>query len=100
MQHDDLQLLRASSCCLPLPVYLFRYKTVILQEPLPEEGIQAVLDYASSGERGSRVFEFQARCCELARLLYSAAGVWLWSIGSEVWLSPATLKRAGSASPA
>ena len=33
----------------------------MLQEPLPEEGIQAVLDYASSGPRGTRVFEFQAR---------------------------------------
>lgn len=37
-----------------------RYKTVILQEPLPEEGIQAVLDYASSGPRGTRVFAIQA----------------------------------------
>lgn len=48
----------------PFPVHCVRtecrYKTVILQEPLPEEGIQAVLDFASSGERGTRVFEFQA----------------------------------------
>lgn len=46
-----------------------RYKTVILQEPLPEEGIQAVLDYASSGERGTRVFEFQASPTLLDHLL-------------------------------
>jgi hypothetical protein len=38
----------------------YKYKTVILQEPLPPEGIQAVLDFAASGRRGTRVFDFQA----------------------------------------
>ncbi|KAI7846191.1 hypothetical protein COHA_000261 [Chlorella ohadii] len=56
----------------------YKYKTVILQEPLPEEGIQAVLDYASSGERGSRVFEFQAlggAAAEVPKLATAAANL-------------------------
>ncbi|PRW57992.1 FAD-dependent oxidoreductase isoform B [Chlorella sorokiniana] len=56
----------------------YKYKTVILQEPLPPEGIQAVLDYASSGERGTRVFEFQAlggAAAEVPKLATAAANL-------------------------
>ena len=76
-----------------------RYKSVLLLKPLPAEGIQAVLDYASGGVKGSRVFDFQVRAAAAGRAAAHAPpclalGRW----GAEA-LGPASLFPATTPGP-